>query len=555
MRRERDLARLDDEGSYDLLVVGGGAAGAGTLRAAALRGLKAALCERADFASGVSSRSSRLIHGGLRYLEHGHLQLVRESLAERRILLDIAPHLVEPLPIHVPVYRDGERPPWKLALGLWLYDLLAGPARLGRSRMLGPQAVPGLRAEGLRDVGLVVDARAWSPERLVIETLVDSERLGAVAVNHLELESLDESTSGLRARLYDRLGGERIEIQAGVVVNAAGPWVGEVEGRAGSRSGRSLRFIRGSHLLLPRFPGAPEQALLVEARRDGRPLFIVPAAEAVLVGTTEVAHDGDPGKAVASAEEIEYLLAELEAAWPAGRGVKPFAAYAGVRPLPEGMGSAAAASRRHRLEHAAAHGGPRGLLSLVGGKLTTHRLEGESAARAAAAMLGRGDRAAAEPTRRRPLPGMQCDPVPTFDSRALAGRFALAESEAAALLRRWGCRGWAVAAGIGDEPPLPSTGGLYAAEIRFAMEHEGAIGLDDVLCRRTSAWESPALEPEGIEAAARVWAATRLAGDRREAMRVDKANAADKAGVDGLAASEAGRVIELFAHQLARRWF
>lgn len=544
MRRERDLARLKSGGPYDLLVVGGGAAGAATLRAAALRGLKAALCEREDFASGVTSRSSRLIHGGLRYLEHGHLKLVRESLRERRTLLRAAPHLVEPFPIHIPIYRGGRRSPAKVAFGFFLYDLLAGSARLGRSCMLGPEALPGLRTEGLRAVGVVVDARVRSPERLVIETLVDAERLGGVAVNYLEVESLSASGRGIRARARDRVSGDPIEIEAGVAINATGPWVGEVERRAGASKRRAFRATRGSHVLLPLFPGAPDQALLVEARRDGRPFFILPAGEALLVGTTEAAHDGDPGEAVATGAEIEYLLEELEAAWPAARGVEPFAAYAGVRPLPEGEMSFAAASRQHRLESAAARGGPRGLFSLVGGKLTTHRLEGERAARTAAMVLGRGDRGPAEPTRTRALPGAQCDPEPTMNPRALAERFVLPESEAASLLRRWGCRAWAVAAGIGSETPLAGTGGLYPAEIRFGLDHEGAVGLDDVLYRRTWCWESPALTGDGVRAAAAEWAAARAAGERRE---VDPGTAA------AAASAEAARVIDLLRRRHARR--
>jgi glycerol-3-phosphate dehydrogenase len=513
------------------------------LRAAALRGLKGALCERLDFASGTTSRSSRLIHGGLRYLEHGHLRLVRESLAERRILLDIAPHLVEPLPIHLPIYRDGQRRAWKVALGLRLYDLLAGRNRLGPSRMLEPKVLPGLRAEGLEALGVVVDARLPSPERLVIETLVDAERMGAVAVNHLELASLEESGRGLKAELTDRASGGRIGVEAGAVVNAAGPWVGEVEQRAGTREARVLRGTRGTHLLFPRFDGAPERALLVEARRDGRPFFILPADGGLLVGTTEVAHEGDAGEAVATAAEIDYLRSELESVWPAARGVLPYAAYAGVRPLPSGGARIAAASRRHRLEPASRGGGPRGVFSLVGGKLTTHRLEGEEAARAVAVMLGRGDRGEAEPTRKRPLPGAQCDPEPTLVPGALAERFALPVAEASRLLRRWGARAWAVAAGFGDESPVAGAGGLHPAEIRFAIEHEGAFGLDDVLYRRTGSWESPVLTGDGVRAAAAAWASARQTLEKR---------AVDAAAIETKAEAEAARVIALLKRHHGR---
>jgi glycerol-3-phosphate dehydrogenase len=547
VQRERDLARLASGGPFDLLVVGGGAAGAATLRAATLRGLSSVLCERADFASGTTSRSSRLIHGGLRYLEHGHVNLVRESLSERRTLVDTAPHLVEPLLVHIPLYRGGRRAVWQVALGLRLYDLLAGGSRLGPSRVLPPDRcrdlLPGLAADGLRGIGLLVDARALSPERLVIENLIDAERLGAVAVNHLELESLVAGGSGFRACLRDRDAGGLVEVEAAALVSAAGPWVAEVERRAGA-SPRPLRQVRGSHLLLPLFPGAPERALLVEARRDGRPFFILPWDGVLLVGTTEVEEDGEPGESTASAAEIDYLLAELVAVWPAARGIAPLAAYAGVRSLPADGSDVASASRRHKLEPASARGGPRGFYSLIGGKLTTHRLQGEEAARTVACLLGRGDRGAAEPTRRRPLPGAQCDPEPTMNPAALAARFGLSAAVAEALLRRWGCRAWAVAVGIGDEGPLAGSAGLHAAEIRFALEHEGALGLDDVLLRRTNTWEAPALTAAGVRAAALEWAAVRTGVSHAEVTAGSSAAAA---------AAEASRVIDLLARLHARR--
>ncbi len=511
MQRERDLRRLLDHGAFDLVVIGGGAAGAGTLRAAALRGLSAALVERGDFASGTTSRSSRLIHGGLRYLEHGHLRLVRESLGERAILIGAAPTSSVRSRSTFRSIAAATARSRILGLGLRAYDVLAGSARLAPSRILDPDAVPGLAREGLVAIGAVTDAHAVSPERLVIETLVDAERLGALAVNHLECLRITKVAERFEILVRDRIGGETGAIFARAVVNAGGPWVGEIEARAEPAPGlrRRIRFVRGSHLLLAPFPGAPTVALLAEARRDGRPFFVLPWGDVLGVGTTEVdagEDGGDPGSAVASAAEIDYLLESLAHVWPAARGVAPLATYAGMRPLPAGVGNAAAASRRHRIEDARARGGPAGFFTIAGGKLTTHRLEGEEAARAVARFLKTGDGSAAEPTRTRPFPGVQCDPGPALDPAALAQRMGIEVAAAERLLRRWGCRAWAVATGIGNEPPLPGAAGLYAAEIRFALEHEGAHGLDDVLCRRTGTWESPALTARGLAAAARVWA-------------------------------------------------
>jgi len=252
MKRGRDLQRLLAGEIYDLVVIGGGAAGAATLRAATLRGLKAALVERSDFAGGITSRSSRLIHGGLRYLEHGHWQLVREALAERRILIDTAPHLVEPLRMLIPIYRGGRRSPRMVRLGLQIYDGLAGRAQLAPSELLGPDRLPGIAQEGLQAIGALTDARALAPERLVIETLIDAERVGGLAVNHVTCERISRVADHHELTLIDGATGRSDTIAARAIVNAAGPWAADVERRAGSKQ-HALRFVRGSHLLLAPF--------------------------------------------------------------------------------------------------------------------------------------------------------------------------------------------------------------------------------------------------------------------------------------------------------------
>jgi glycerol-3-phosphate dehydrogenase len=239
------------------------------------------------------------------------------------------------------------------------------------------------------------------------------------------------------------------------------------------------------------------------------------------VGTTEVeVESASNDAAVASAEEIDYLLSEVAAVWPAARGVAPIATLAGLRPLPARARSAASASRRHEIAATFGRGASPPCFTILGGKLTTHRREGEEAARAVARALGRGDGGAGEPTRGRLLPGMQCDPGPTFDARALGARAGIAAEAARRLLAHWGCRAWAIAASMAGEAPIPDTAGLYPAEVRFAIEHEGALGLDDVLMRRTQVWQSPSLTASGLAAAALVWAdATRSPDANGEATR------------------------------------
>ncbi|MGD8396135.1 MAG: glycerol-3-phosphate dehydrogenase/oxidase [Candidatus Eiseniibacteriota bacterium] len=518
MRRQRDLERLECGDTLDLLVVGGGAAGAAILRAAALAGLRAALCERQDYASGTTGRTTRLVHGGLRYLEHGHLRLVVESLRERRILIDIAPHRVAPLALHIPLYRDAGRPRWRVRLGLWLYDRLAGAARLGPSGPVGARTIEerlgGLATTGLRGVAVLHDARALSPERLIIETLVDAVEIGAIAANRLELVALERDGDALAALLADTAGNRELRVRARAVVNAAGPWIAEVDRRAAARQPARVLWSRGTHVLIAPFEGAPTVALLVESPRDRRPVFILPSDGYLLVGTTEVAHRGDPSAARATDDEVDYLCETLAHVWPAARGRPPYAAYAGVRALPAGT-DAARADRRHRL----IAGSPAGYFTLLGGKLTTHRLAGEETVDAVWRLLGRPPRNG-HPTAIRPLPGAPLRPE-LDDVARLAARHGLPRDEAAALFGRWGARAWAVTA---LSPPLPpastasavpapsdparqaAAGGLRPEEIRFAMQSEGALTLDDVLLRRTNVGFDPRLTRHALQAAAWIWA-------------------------------------------------
>src|SRR5919197_303951 len=337
-RRRAALAALGGE-PFDVLVVGGGINGAGIARDAAMRGLRTALVERGDFASGTSSRSSKLIHGGLRYLEQGHVRLVLEAVRERERLRRLAPHLVRPQEFLFPVYRGGPVGPLMLAAGLWAYDLLAGFWNVQRHRMLGRRAVeaaePTLRREGLCGAGQYWDCRT-DDGRLVLETVLSAAGASAVVLSYAEVAGfLKEGGRVSGVRVVDRFGAGEVLAQAGVVVNAAGPWVDRVAALDAPAPPR-LRLTKGVHLVVPRARIGHRAAVVLHARSDGRVMFVIPWGEHSLVGTTDTDHPGGPDvPPVAEPADVAYLLDTVNHYFPAAR-LGPddvVSAFAGLRPL------------------------------------------------------------------------------------------------------------------------------------------------------------------------------------------------------------------------------
>jgi glycerol-3-phosphate dehydrogenase len=369
--REALLARMRSR-RFDILIIGGGIVGAGIARDAAMRGLSVALIEQGDFASGTSSKTSKLIHGGLRYLEHGHLRLVVESLRERQTLRTIAPGLVQPLSLLLPVYAGDARPAWKINIGLWLYDLLAAGRNIRPHRMLSARralaAEPGLRADGLRAAGLYADCQ-MDDARVCLSNVLQASGFGASCANYVRLRdvlTVDGRVAGGAAE--DLLTGRSFEIQAAAVVNATGPWSDQVRRLSDHRATARLSPTKGIHLVVPQ---VAREALFVQAKKDGRMFFILPWGEYSLIGTTEAPSGGPPEELAASSEEVGYLLEETNRVLP-GRRVgeeQIVATFAGARPLLAAAGSATRASREHRIEI-----DPRGLISVLGGKYTTYRL-------------------------------------------------------------------------------------------------------------------------------------------------------------------------------------
>jgi glycerol-3-phosphate dehydrogenase len=515
--RDRLLSSLP-EGTWDLVVVGAGINGAGIARDASLRGLRVLVVDKGDVGGGTTSWSTRLIHGGLRYLEHFEVPLVRESLREREVLLRLAPHLVRPLPLLIPIYEEDKRGPLLIRLGMLSYDALSFDKSLEHHHMLGREEAlarePGLNPDGLRGAAVYYDAQVEFPERLSLENALAARDAGAVVLTYARAERLlveDNVCRGVEVR--DLLGGGRHEVRADVTVNVAGPWVDGLLASAGRPAERLIGGTKGSHLVVERFPGAPEEALYVEALEDGRPYFIVPWNGLYLIGTTDRAYEGDLDRVVADDEEVDYLLRETTRVIP-GSGLTRddvLYTYAGVRPLPHvGADEAGAITRRH-IVHDHAPDLAAGLLSIVGGKLTTYRNLSEHAVDLVFRKLAR--RSPPCRTRELPLPGAVPGAFDLFRATFVATS-GLPEETARRLLRVYGTRAADVLELAGDDEgllaPVGDERGTLGAEVPFALRFELAETLTDVLMRRTMIGMGPSAGIGADEAAAEL--AVRHAG-------------------------------------------
>lgn len=356
----RDLAQIQQQ-EYDLIIIGGGINGAGVARDAALRGLKTIVIEKEDFAGGSSSWSTRLIHGGLRYLEYFEFPLVRESLKEREVLLRTAPHLVKPILLTIPIYGDRSRPYWKIWAGMILYDIFSFDKTLPLHRMLPraqfKQLFRYVDREHLTGGSQYYDGQVTLAERLCLENIISAENAGATALNYAEVIELPLENNRISSVVcQDKLTGETFTIsgsQNAVVVNTSGPWVDKVC-KLGHKEGkdvpignaRKIGGTKGSHIVVSKFPGAPENtSLYVEAKSDGRPFFIVPWLGMYLIGTTDIPFKGDLDRVKANDDEIDYLLTETNNIIPAANLTREDIrfTYSGVRPLPNAEGKNQAA--------------------------------------------------------------------------------------------------------------------------------------------------------------------------------------------------------------------
>jgi len=518
--------------TFDVIIIGAGINGAGIARDAAMRGLSVLLLDKGDIGGGTSSSSTRLIHGGLRYLEHREFGLVRESLRERECLLRIAPHLVRPLPLLIPVYETANRGLWTMRAGMFAYDVLSFDKKLPRHRMLSRaetlEQVPGLKPDGLLGAAVYYDAQVEFAERLVLENALSAVEHGATVISYAHVDKLiieDQRVRGVEFTKFpgapDDPGEQHHSARARVVINAAGPWVDRVLGpvqvfHQGARSSQRLiggsRLIggtKGSHIIVGPFAGAPASALYVEAETDHRPFFIIPWNSHYLIGTTDSRYSGDLDNVRIEDKEIDYLLGETNRVIPDADLTRKeiLYTYSGVRPLPFFGGDVRnkdepSITRRHFIRR---HPLRDNLFSIVGGKLTSYRSLAEEAVNIIFKKLGRNSPACT--TDWVPLPGAA---TPEFEAfcKDFKQHCGLSELTSDHLLRNYGTRSPEVLKLIADDPLLKKVfdaeTGAIAAEVVFAFSHELAQTLSDCLLRRTMVGLNSTCGLKAVAAAGRI---------------------------------------------------
>ena len=485
-----DITALSAQ-TFDVLVIGGGINGAGVAHDAATRGMSVCLVEQNDFASGTSSRSSKLVHGGMRYLAHGDFRLVHEACRERRRLLHLAPHLVEPVGFLIPIFEDYEWGMAAIRAGMLLYDTMAMFRNVHPHRMLNARRVRGmeplLNPEGLRGGALYYDCR-MDDARLCLENVLSAREAGAVCLNYVRVRSLIHSGGQVvGAEVEDLETGRTASVRAHVVLNTAGVWVDDISALDGAGAKRKVRPTKGTHIIVRPFVG--ERAVVVASERDGRMFFVIPWREYTMIGTTDTDHAGAAGPVYATAADVEYLLTETQRLFPTVSLMpdQVISTYAGLRPLmnQEGM-SESAVSREHVIFES-----PSGVISMVGGKYTTYRSQAaEVVDQTVRRLYPRKFRPCM--TQRVPVYGGHVGDFEWYchEQTPLAARqFGVEPRLVDHLIRQYGGRYRDVLRVILRDPdyrlPLSDSGDFVRGEVVYQAEVECARSICDVLQRRT----------------------------------------------------------------------
>ncbi|HQB12768.1 MAG TPA: glycerol-3-phosphate dehydrogenase/oxidase [Candidatus Omnitrophota bacterium] len=471
----RDINQFEKK-QYDLLVIGGGINGASIANLSARAGIKTALLEKGDFASGTSSKSTKLIHGGLRYLENLEVDLVYESLKERKVQLAVAPHLVQPLEFLIPVYQGDRRPLWMMRLGVFLYDLIAGPYRIKRHKALNATEVlrlePGLQRKGLKGGVVYYDAQ-MDDARLCLENVLSASEAGAHAANYAEVkEYLKENGRVIGVKARDHIGNRNFEVHAKKVVVAVGPWTDKLLKLDDLRAPQKVRTTQGIHIVYKdKLSG---RALFVPSQSDKRIFFVIPWLGHSLIGTTDTDYVGDPDRVKVSPDDVEYLMRETRRVFPEldMSPRKILSTFSGLRPLVRKGGSASKVSRKHLFYET-----PSGLIFVVGGKYTTYRAVAESCLK--------------KIFKRKTWPFALCDrgkPPGSMDD--VARSFNLEPETVHSLFGIYGGRVQDVLAMIAKEPSLKEKVSfdppVIKAQLPYAVQKEMACTVEDITDRRLS---------------------------------------------------------------------
>ena len=499
-REERVQSLLETE--LDVLVVGGGITGVATARDAAMRGFRVACVERRDFGFGTSSRSSKLIHGGLRYLE----QMVFEGTHERALLRKVAPHLVRPIPFLFPVYKSSRRSPLIVRIGLWLYDLLAGRRRYRRHKGLKAPDIqttePLLLDEALRGGAVYYDCMT-DDARLCLENALSAAEQGAALLNYCSfVRAKTENGAISGAVIRDECTGLEHEIRCRTIVQCAGPWTDEVRQRSGYSGADMIRTTKGVHLVFPWEKLAIKQAVVLNSQRDGRVVFAIPRGRVTLVGTTDTDHSDSPDSVRATREDVDYLMATVRHYFPVNTPTESDiqATYAGLRPLVrDDAESPYDVSREHTIITEA-----RGVVTIGGGKYTTYRRMANDCVQAVMAVMNLPKNEQPRcPTLEALLPGAAAsETAPDPDCLTAEMQDQPCDPEVAAYRTAvYGVRAVHIANNQPERliPSLPVTWD----ELAYAVHREGVVTPEDFLMRRTAIfYEAPEQGLECLEAVA-----------------------------------------------------
>ncbi len=472
--------------TVDVFIIGGGINGAGIARDAAGRGLSVIMCEKDDLAQGTSSRSGKLVHGGLRYLEYYEFRLVREALIEREVLLASAPHIIWPMRFVLP-HSPQDRPAWMVRLGLFLYDHLGGRNRLPGTRTLDLLRAPeGAPIEDTYRRGFEYSDCWVDDSRLVVLNALDAAEKGARIFTRTACTTARREGGLWRIEFVDTRTGVKQAVKARALVNAGGPWVNDIIGRvAGTNSSRNVRLVKGSHIIVPKF-WEGEQAYLVQ-NHDKRVIFINPyEGNMALIGTTDIPYDGAPEEVKASEDEITYLIAAVNRYFKQKlQRSDVIRSFSGVRPLyDDGAGNPSAVTRDYVFDLDVTDGAP--LLNVFGGKITTFRKLAEHAMQRLADTFPEMGK---DWTAQGHLPGGDFDAgdVSRFLGRIAARYPWMPQELAAQYARLYGTRTFDL---LGDAKSVADLGrcfgpNFYEAEVRYLMAHEWAETVEDILWRRT----------------------------------------------------------------------
>ncbi len=472
---------------FDLIVIGGGITGTGVARDAALRGLSCLLLEKGDFASGVTSKTTRLIHGGLRYLANFEMDLVAESLRERAILRKQAPYLIHPMAIVIPIYRGDPHGRAVISMGIHLYDMLSREKDIphyftsGRVKTLSFE--PRLNREGLQGCAMFYDNQILMPERLVIENMVSAQDAGATLLNYVQAEKIEETGDGVMVTTRDLFSRESRTYRSRVLINAAGPWIDSVRGKANVNDKKIIYPTKGIHLVMQKLS---DQALFITSR-DGRMFFILPIGAYSLIGTTDTKYDGDLDEVHANQEDVNYLLNESRRVLPGldiSRNMILYT-YAGIRPLAFAGDRESKISRRHRV---ISEGKSGRIITIAGGKLTTYRKMAKDVVDVACRTLGKNVICVSA---EKPLAGglgreyseYVRDAVP-----ALSARYNVPHELVRHLIGFYGSRVVPLLDLAQTDHTLgdrisPESWDIYA-QVLFSIREEGARTLSDIILRR-----------------------------------------------------------------------